>query len=63
MKVLVGPNNMGLEKVLDDLRAQYPQVEFAHCASREALPEALADADVFMGWVSGDDLRAAKRLR
>ncbi len=63
MKVLVGPNNMGLEKVLDDLRPQYPQVEFAHCASREALPEALADADVFMGWVSGDDLRAAKRLR
>ena len=63
MRVLVGPNNMGLERVIDELRPLYPDIEFVHCATREGLREALAEADVFMGWATREDYLAAGRLR
>lgn len=63
MKVLVGPNNLALEAVLDALRPQYPHITFAHCPDRAALSAALADADVYLGWLSREEFLAARRLR
>jgi len=63
MKVLVGPNPMGLEKVLPNLKKEYPQVEFVYCAEQEAIADAIADADIYIGWLNSDVLMVAKNLK
>lgn len=63
MKVLFGPNMMGLEKGIPALQQAYPAIEFVHCADQKALPEAIADAEVYMGHVNRDVFLAAKRLK
>ncbi len=63
MKILIGPNPMGLECALPDLEAAYPELTFVHCADREALVEAIADADVYVGWLNRDVFLAAKQLK
>jgi len=54
---------MGLERAIPDLKAKYPDVEFAYCDTREALPALIADADVYMGWLDRDTFCAAKHLK
>jgi len=63
MKVLVGSNNMGLENAIPDLKEQYPEVEFVHCVNRADMPDLIADADVYMGWLNRDLFLAAKNLK
>ncbi|MGC9394894.1 MAG: D-2-hydroxyacid dehydrogenase [Anaerolineae bacterium] len=63
MKVLIGASLMGLEKAIPDLKTKYPDVEFAYCDQREALPAMIADADVYMGWLDRDTFLAAKKLK
>ena len=64
MKILVGPNLMGLEKGIPALEEEFPDVTFVYCAERgDALVEAIADADVYVGHMNGPLVRAAKRLR
>lgn len=63
MKVLIGPNGMGLECRLDDLRERYPEVRFEHCAERAELGSAIADAEVYVGWLDGEIFSQARRLR
>ncbi len=63
MKALIGANNMGLETYLDELRAEFPEVEFAYCAERERTGEVIGDADVYMGWLNRDIFLAAKQLK
>ena len=63
MKVLVGPNGMKLEAAIPDLRRTYPQLEFAHCPDLAKLPEAIVDADVYMGWLNRDIFLAAGKLK
>lgn len=63
MKVLFGANPMGLERALPELGEAHPDVTFAHCAERGALAEAIADADVYVGWLGRDEFLAARRLR
>lgn len=63
MKVLVGSNNMGLENAIPGLKEQYPEVEFVHCISRADMPDLIADADVYMGWLNRDLFLAAKNLK
>lgn len=63
MKVLVGPNPMGLESWLPDAAPAYPDIEFAHCAKREDLAHDIADADVYVGWLDRELYLAAKKLR
>ncbi len=63
MKVLVGPNALSLEKVIADLRVDYPGYTFVYCPTRDGLSAELADADVYLGWVTRDEFLAAKRLR
>jgi phosphoglycerate dehydrogenase-like enzyme len=63
MKVLLGPNPMGLEKSLPRLKQEYPQVEFVYGAKPEALADAITDADVYIGWLDSALLLAAKNLQ
>lgn len=63
MKVLVGPNSMGLENALAELREAYPKLMFVHCPERDGLAEALADADIYLGWLNRELFLAAQRLK
>ena len=63
MKVLVGSNPMGVEDAIPDLEKKYPEVEFVHHVKREDLPDSIANADVYLGWLSRDLFLAAKKLR
>jgi phosphoglycerate dehydrogenase-like enzyme len=63
MKVLVGPNNYGLEKCLPDLTRAYPQAQFVHVANPADLAKEIVDAEVYMGWVNRDLFLSAKKLK
>ncbi|MBN1876127.1 MAG: D-2-hydroxyacid dehydrogenase, partial [Anaerolineae bacterium] len=63
MKVLIGANLMGLEEAIPDLQQKYPDVEFVYCPDREDIATAIADTDVYMGWMSRDLFLAAGQLR
>ena len=63
MKVLIGPNVMGLEKGIPELKEAHPTIEFVHCADRQALAGAIADADIYMGHLSREVFLAAKKLQ
>jgi len=54
---------MGLEKAIPDLTREFPRLSFAHCAKQEDLPAAIADAEIFVGWLNADVFRAARKLR
>ena len=63
MKVLVGRNPMGLEKGIPEIEREYPEVEFVYCPERDELIDAIADADIYLGWITRDVYLAAKKLR
>lgn len=63
MKAVIGANGMGLETYLDELRSEFPQVEFVYEPSRETLAETLADADIYMGWINREIFVAARNLK
>ena len=63
MRVLIGPNNFGLEQVISDLAELYPEVRFAFCPNREDLSRQIADVEVYFGWVNREEFLAARKLR
>ncbi|MHB1293650.1 MAG: D-2-hydroxyacid dehydrogenase [Anaerolineae bacterium] len=63
MKLLVGPNPMGLEKALPDLAARYPSVTMAHCAQQADLASQIADAEIYVGWLTPAVLESARALK
>jgi len=63
MKVLIGYNPMGLERAIPELKAKYPELEFAHCAKREDTIEMIGDADIYVGWLNREVFLAAKKLK
>lgn len=63
MKALIGPNFMGLEKGLPDLQQKFPDVDFVYCAERDGIIDAIADADIYMGWLQAEIFNAAKKLK
>lgn len=63
MKVLIGPNPMALQDAIPELQGKYPQLNFSYCADRELLAQAIADADIYMGWMNRDLFLAAKNLK
>jgi len=63
VKVLVGPNGMKLETAIPDLKKAYPQHEFVHCPDQAALPGAIVDAEVYIGWLNRDIFLAASKLK
>ena len=52
MKVFVGSNHMGLEEAIPELESKHPDLEFVHCPKREDTLEMIADADIYLGWLS-----------
>lgn len=63
MKVLFGPTIMSLEDSLGDLRERFPEVEFEYCPVVGDLNEAIQAADVFVGSMTEDLFKDAKRLK
>ncbi|MCY4540746.1 MAG: D-2-hydroxyacid dehydrogenase [Chloroflexi bacterium] len=63
MKVLFGPTIMSLEYSLGDLREQFPDVEFEYCPAVDDLNRAVRDAEVFVGSMTEDLFKDAKRLK
>ncbi len=63
MHILIGPNNFDLQNIAATLAAGYPDVTVATCDSREQISEAIANADVYFGWLSRENFLAAKKLR
>lgn len=63
MQVLIGPNFMGLEQGIPALQERFPQLDIRYCADRDQLAEAIADAEVYVGWMNRDLFLAAKKLR
>lgn len=63
MKVLIGANPMGLEEVLPPTGVSHPDVEFVFEPDRDRLKEAIADADVFVGWIGREDFLDARKLK
>ena len=63
MKVLIGPNIMGLEKHIPELQAAFPHVEFAYHADRATLASVMGDVDIYFGWLGRDEFLAAKRVK
>ena len=63
MKVLVGPNHVGLENAIPDLREKFPQFQFEKCSDRQELANKIVDADVYFGWLDKDAFFAAEELK
>lgn len=63
MKVVIGPNAFGLHRMCPDLQKEFPELEFALCAEPKDLPAAIADTDIYMGWLNRDVFLAAKKLQ
>ncbi len=63
MKVLFGPNMMGLEKGIPALQQAFPAITFVHCPDQKALPTEIADAEVYMGHLNRDSFLAARKLK
>ena len=63
MKVLIGPNIMGLEKHIPELQMAFPHVEFAFHADRATLASVMGDVDIYFGWLGRDVFVAAKQLK
>ena len=59
MKVLIGSNSYGLEAVIEELEPRHPQIEFVHCPGNGDIVKAVADADVYLGWLSRSVFLAA----
>jgi D-2-hydroxyacid dehydrogenase (NADP+) len=62
-RVLVGPNAMGLEQVIDQVASLHPDWTFRHCAQPEALAQALTEADIYLGWLNREQFQGARSLR
>jgi len=63
MKVLIGANPMGLEATLPPCGESFPGVTFVHEPDRAKLSEAIADADIYVGWIGDEQFGAAKQLK
>mgnify|MGYP005841270945 FL=1 len=63
MKVLIGPNAFGLERCIEKLSPMYPDITFEFCKAPAELKDAIADADIYMGWMNRDIYLAAKKLK
>jgi phosphoglycerate dehydrogenase-like enzyme len=64
MKILIGPNPMGVDSGIPALQKAYPEAEWASYTDRgPGLADAIVDADIYMGWLNRDIFLAAKQLK
>ena len=61
MKVLIGANPMGLEETLPACGEKHPEVTFVHEPDRGQVNDAVADADICVGWIGGEQFASAKQ--
>lgn len=62
VKILIGANPMGLEETLPPC-GEGQDVTFVHEPDRGKLSEAIADADIYVGWIGDEQFAAAKQLK
>jgi len=63
MKVLIGPNPMGVESFISELKEKYTDIDFVHCTTHEDILIEIADADIYLGWLNRETFLAAKNLK
>ena len=63
MHILIGPNSHDLEQVIPELKAHHPDLTITVAKDRSEVAKKVADAEVYIGWLSRDDFLAAKKLR
>jgi len=63
MRILIGPNHQGLEKIIPTIKSRHPEVDIVHCDDRSRLMDELATAEAYMGWLSREAFIGAKNLR
>ncbi len=63
MKILIGPNQMHVEKAVDEMKEKYPDVDFEVCLDRDKVADAIADADAYIGFLDTSTFQAAKKLK
>ncbi len=63
MKIVVGPNQLGLEKVVPKLQAAFPALQVQEAYEKAAFARALEDADILWGWCNRAEFLGAPRLR
>jgi len=63
MRILIGPNSQGLEKIIPTIKSRHPEVDIVHCDDRSRLMDELATAEVYMGWLSREAFIGAKNLK
>ncbi len=63
MKVLIGPNQMQIERALPEMQQKYPGVEFEVCTDRDKVIDQIADADGYIGFLNTETFQAAKQLK
>jgi phosphoglycerate dehydrogenase-like enzyme len=63
MKILIGPNQMQIEKALPEMQQKYPDVDFDVCTDREDVINHIGDADGYIGFLNTETFQAAKQLK
>ncbi|NLV74394.1 MAG: D-2-hydroxyacid dehydrogenase [Chloroflexi bacterium] len=63
MKIVVGPNAIGLERVVGQLQREFPQHEVILAQQPELFRQELADADILWGSCNRAEFLAAPKLR
>ncbi len=63
MRILIGPNSQGLEKIIPTIKSRHPEVDIVHCGDRSRLMDELATAEAYMGWLSREDFIGARDLK
>ncbi len=63
MKVLIGRNQMNLGASLPELQRRFPDVTFVDAPDPAQALKEVADADIFMGFMTPEMFQAAKQLK
>jgi phosphoglycerate dehydrogenase-like enzyme len=63
MRIIVGPNNLGLEQMVQHLAEAFPQVEIVMISNPAEFGQALEEADILWGWCNREQFSRARKLR
>lgn len=63
MRIVVGPNQLGLEQVVPQLAQVFPQVQVQFVGDPVGFAQALEEADILWGWCSRSEYLRARNLR
>lgn len=63
MKIVVGPNQLGLEKAVPRLRQEFPELLVCEAYTPDIFAAEIVDADILWGWCSRTEFLAARSLK